>query len=132
LEETMTDFSSLKVLVADDDQLFLDFVKMVLNDLTIRDVVSVGDGADAVRKIIETEQDFDLVVCDYEMPGFSGMDVFRLIRKANIPTKFVMITARDRSEDAETISGGGCENFIAKPVEPKTLRDTLEAILQES
>jgi len=42
-----------------------------------------------------------------------------------------MITARDRSEDAGTISGGGCENFIAKPIEPKTLRDMLEAILQE-
>lgn len=128
----MTDFSGLKVLVADDDPLFLDFVKMVLNDLAIRDVVSVGDGTDAVRKIIETDRDFDLVVCDYQMPGFSGMDVFRLIRKAGIPAKFVMITARDRNEDAETISGGGCENFIAKPIEPTTLRDTLEAILQEN
>ena len=128
----MTDYSGLKVLVADDDSLFLDFVKMVLSDLGIRDVVSVGDGTDAARNIIETEQDFDLVICDYKMPGFSGMDVFRLIRKADIPVKFVMITARDRNEDAETISGGGCENFIAKPIEPQTLRDTLEAILQES
>ena len=42
----MTDFSGLKVLVADDDPLFLDFVKVVLNDLEIRDVVSVGDGTD--------------------------------------------------------------------------------------
>ena len=128
----MTDYSDLNVLVADDDPLFLDFIKIILNNLGIRDVVSVGDGTDAVRKIIETEQNFDLVICDYQMPGFSGMDVFRLIRKAGIPAKFVMITARDRNEDAETISGGGCENFIAKPIEPKTLRDTLEAILQES
>jgi CheY-like chemotaxis protein len=128
----MTDYSDLNVLVADDDPLFLDFIKIILNNLGIRDVVSVGDGTDAVRKIIETEQNFDLVICDYQMPGFSGMDVFRLIRKAGIPAKFVMITTRDRNEDAETISGGGCENFIAKPIEPKTLRDTLEAILQES
>jgi two-component system response regulator CpxR len=74
---------------------------------------------------------FDLLILDIMLPGMSGLDVLKDIRKtSDIPV--IMLTAR--GEDIDRILGleFGADDYIAKPFNPRELLARLKAILRRS
>lgn len=93
-------------------------------DLLVRRLLSRGyavdgasDGFEALRKVADKE--FDLVVLDVMMPGMSGLDVLRSIRRrwsiAELPV--VMATARGGSEEMVEALALGANDYVVKPVD---------------
>lgn len=77
------------------------------------------------------ENDFDLVILDIMLPGMSGIDVLRELRKASdIPV--IMLTAK--GDDVDRILGleFGADDYIAKPFNPRELLARMKAILRRS
>jgi len=104
----------VKVLVVDDNPLILDLLMKGLSQHC--DAHSAADGADALMKIIDEQP--DLVVCDYRMPGIDGRQLYEKLRSRentrNIP--FVFVASRgDIEEKLRPSVGGGVEDFIPKP-----------------
>ena len=71
---------------------------------------------------LEQSQRFDLVLVDWVMPGISGLDVAAEIRKADSPPKVILVSSRDMQnvDHADLV-----DNFLAKPVNPSALFDTI-------
>jgi signal transduction histidine kinase/HPt (histidine-containing phosphotransfer) domain-containing protein len=88
-----------------------------------RNVVPVGSGKEALRRILKTQ--FAIVLLDIRMPEMDGFETAALIRKLRRSrhTPIVFLTAA--ADDAQSISRGyevGAVDYIPKPVDPDILK----------
>ena len=121
----MSDFSA-HVLVVDDDTRLRDLLKQFLLDRGYS-VSTAVDAKDARAKLNLLA--VDIVVLDVMMPGETGTDLLRSLRKStDVPV--LMLTAR--GEPADRIGGleAGADDYLPKPFEPRELILRLEAILR--
>lgn len=86
-------------------------------------------GEDGLRMF--AEQDVDLLILDIMLPGISGLDVLRDVRKTS-DTPVVMLTAR--GDDVDRIIGleFGADDYLAKPFNPRELSARIKAILRRA
>ena len=95
-------------------------------------VAVVSDGKDAVEAV--ERQPFDLVLMDVQMPGMDGLEATARIRGmerttgAHIP--IIAMTAYAMKGDQERCLAAGMDAFVSKPIQPKELFETVEAVLQ--
>lgn len=68
---------------------------------------------------------FDLVLMDMRMPGMSGVDTARALRRAGVPTPIVALTANAFEDDRHTCLAAGMDDFLVKPLSPAALRAAL-------
>jgi diguanylate cyclase (GGDEF)-like protein len=123
----------MKILIAEDDLTS----QRVLEALVLKwghQPVVTGNGQDAWEHL-QSEDGPRLALLDWMMPGGSGLDVCRQIRKSPAPgyTYVIILTARSDSEDAITALEAGADDFVSKPFHPHELRariNTAERILE--
>jgi putative two-component system response regulator len=78
--------------------------------------IQAANGVEA-RKCI-AEQTFDLVLCDVNMPGESGIDLARHIGTTYSDTAIIMVTGVDDSQIADAAIAAGTYGYIIKPFNP--------------
>lgn len=116
------------ILIADDDhelaELLRDFLAREGFDASI-----ANDAESAIRDARAT--DFDAIVLDVMLPGRSGLDVLRELRRESA-TPVLMLTAL--GEDIDRILGLelGADDYIPKPCNPRELAARLRAVLRRS
>jgi len=112
-----------KVLVVDDEDSVLDFLKKFLEEEGCH-VKTARDGEEAIELIEDGE--FDLILLDVKMPGIDGMKVYDYIkrRKAKLAERVVFITGYMKS-----IGGGGEMRVIEKPFDVKYLRHVIQDVV---
>ncbi len=86
------------------------------------------DGFDALEKI--KEQHFSLIISDMMMPGMSGMELLRQVKKENPETAFIMITGFMDVNTAVDSLRIGAYDFITKPFELKNVRYAVDRALE--
>lgn len=102
---------SQKILVVDDDDALREMVGLVLQAAGY-DTVFAADGLEAVAVFSQTQP--DLVLLDLMLPGQSGIEVCREIRKSSgVP--IVMLTAKGDSEDIVVGLEAGADDYVVKP-----------------
>lgn len=102
----------LKILVVDDEQLVCHMLSLVLRRKGYE--VAEADGFDAVRQQMDG-QSFDLVTCDYQMPGTDGIGVLKWLREHHPETGVVMATAIDNLDVVIEAMRLGAYSYILKP-----------------
>jgi putative two-component system response regulator len=100
------------VLVVDDERSVRRFIGEILEMSGFTCLVA-GDGKKARRYL--KEHTFDLVLCDQNMPGESGIDLVRYVREAYPHTAVMMVTAVDDPAIAKTAMEIGSYGYIIKP-----------------
>lgn len=68
---------------------------------------------------------FDLVLMDMRMPGLSGVDTAKALRKAGVSTPIVALTANAFEDDRHACLAAGMDDFLVKPLSPPALRAAL-------
>ena len=76
-------------------------------------VDSCEDGREAMEYLDLAT--YDLVLLDVMLPGMSGWDILRYIRKKNMDTSVLMLTALDSTEDKVKGLDGGADDYLTKP-----------------
>ena len=129
---------AVKILIADDEQECIDFVRDSLAD-TPYEVIAASDGAEALATA--RAQCPQLIILDIQMPKRNGFEVFGELRKdeklSAIPV--IMLTAiaektgMDFSgEDMGEYMGAPPEAYVDKPIEPIVLKQTVRRLLKNS
>ena len=117
-----------KILVIDDDDRIRELVKQYLNDNNF--IVSTAVNAEDAKSQIGRFR-FDLAVLDVMMPGQSGFDLTKEIKKKiNMP--IILLTAKGESENRIKGLELGADDYIGKPFEPKELLLRINNILSKS
>jgi two-component system response regulator YesN len=118
----------LKLLIADDEYLVLDSIKMIVSK-NLKDVNVVGTastGREAIENAISLKP--DVVFMDIHMPGIDGMEAIRQIKKVNNDTIFVIITAYEYFDYAKEALNLGVFEYLLKPINKNKLIETLDNI----
>src|SRR6201993_2552409 len=104
---------TVKLLLAEDNPMVRDLVAKGLEPFC--EVVIAPDGADALLKVIDDPP--DVILCDYNMPGLNGRQLFEKLRgresTRHIP--FLFMASRTDIEERLRPLIDGAEDFIAKP-----------------
>lgn len=109
----------MKALVVDDSMTIRRIVIKALSMVGITETVEATDGTDALQAI--NEQQFDIVLLDWNMPKLSGIDTLRAIRKAGNKTPVIMVTTEaEKSRVIEAIKSGASD-YLIKPFAPDQL-----------
>jgi len=123
-----TEDMSLKVLVADDTLTNRTLTARILEKRG-HVVITVENGAAAVERL--TQEDFDVVVMDIQMPVMSGIEATKIIRGAGSPVRrpdvpIVAVSAYGGTDGQKECLNAGMDVFLSKPVPADTLADTCE------
>jgi CheY-like chemotaxis protein len=121
---------NLRILVAEDN-LVNQRVAALLLGKQGHSVTLACDGAAAL--IALAEQDFDLILMDVQMPGMDGLEATASIRAQEAITgrhiPIIALTAHAMAGDRARFLEGGMDGYIAKPVRPRELFDTIADVL---
>lgn len=116
------------VLVVDDEPSFTEALTVGLRREGF-EVRTAADGRAALAEINEAEP--DLVLLDVMLPGMSGLDVCREIRKqSRVP--LIMVTARAEEIDAVVGLEVGADDYVAKPYRMRELVARMRAVLRRA
>lgn len=127
---TATALSSLRVLVIDDFEEVRDHHRFVLRSLGITDTVDATDGHDAIRILTDPANQFDLILCDLQMPQLDGIETIRALSYLGVHGAVAVLSV----EDEQVMAGAGFLaeahglrfiGTIEKPLTAQKLTDTL-------
>ena len=118
-----------KILIIDDDIAVQILLKRMLEKEGY-EVIAVSNGKDGIEKAIACPP--AMIICDWMMPGLTGIDVCRYIK--NFPelstTFFILLTSLDSIADRVKGLDAGADDFITKPIEKNELTARVRAGLR--
>lgn len=116
-------------LAVDDDPSFLHGLHMMLRLSGFSEIESVGD-VDAAWSLLVDKQ-FDIVVCDWNMDPYDGLELLRRVRADNrtARTPFILVTASLSEEAWRGAIISGATDFIRKPFSLDQLRSAVNLAL---
>ncbi|MDP5254102.1 MULTISPECIES: ATP-binding protein [unclassified Vibrio] len=112
-----TDFSHLKILVAEDNEINQVVIESLLHNLNITTIVIVDDGKQAVEQC--QAEHFDLILMDMQMPVLDGLQATSQIKQlaAYQNTPIIALTANVLETDKQLCLSVGMCDFLTKPLD---------------
>ncbi len=117
------------LLVVDDDSRLRALLARYLGEQG--HIVSTASSAAEARARMRSLA-FDLLVLDVMMPGQSGVDFARALRRESHAIPILMLTARSEAEDRIAGLEAGADDYLPKPFEPRELLLRIAAILRRA
>jgi DNA-binding response OmpR family regulator len=117
------------LLVADDDEDILQLLSVRL-ELAGYEIVQARTGTDALRLALELRP--ALAVLDVMMPGLTGYDVTRELRR-NEGTRampIILVTAKAQASDVAQGMAAGADDYVTKPFDAGDLTERVERLLR--
>jgi DNA-binding response OmpR family regulator len=115
------------VLVVDDEQLIVDFLRTGL-EYEGFEVKTAGDGLSALSAARSLHP--DLVILDRMLPQMEGAEVCRRLREAGLDMPVLMLTAKGELDDRVDGLDAGADDYLVKPFAFKELMARLRAVLR--
>lgn len=114
----------MRALIADDSGVIRSVAIRALADLGFEEVHEAVDGKDGIEMVESFT--YDMIVTDWNMPFFSGLDVIKAARAAGQTCAIVMQTTEaDKSNVMQAIAAG-VNDYILKPFNKEQLSKKLE------
>ena len=106
---------------------------LTLTDRLTREGYAVDSSADGESGLERASSEgFDLVLLDVMLPRLGGFDVLRELRKRNVETPVIMLTARGQVVDKVVGLKLGADDYVTKPFEMVELLARIEAKLRRA
>jgi DNA-binding NarL/FixJ family response regulator len=103
----------IKILLADDHQLFLDGLSALLGQIaSVEIVAAVSDGAQLLEKLKGSEG--DLVIVDLHMPVLGGLETTKIIRQLYPTVKVLGLTMDNEVDSIQDMLEAGASGYILK------------------
>jgi two-component system phosphate regulon response regulator PhoB len=120
-----------KILIVDDEAAIREMVSFALSQAGF----SPEEAADAfqARKRIADETP-DLVLLDWMLPGMTGLELARVLRKNEATRRLPIILLTAKGEEADRVKGleSGADDYITKPFSPRELIARVKAVLRRT
>ena len=119
---------SNKILVVDDSQTVRTLLSFILKSNGF-EVESAINGVDALEKIYKDE--FDLVVCDVNMPKMDGLTLIKVLRLQDIYRELpiIVVSTEESDEDKQKGMEAGANVYLVKPTEPTSLLENIKMLI---
>jgi DNA-binding response OmpR family regulator len=115
----------LRILVVEDDARIADPLAAALRSQ--RHTVDVASTGEHGLELIEGCE-YEVVVLDLMLPGMSGLEVCRTLRRRGTPSKVLIVTARDSIGDKVAALDEGADDYVVKPFDSSELLARVRAL----
>lgn len=112
------------LLVEDEKQLSEALSQILINNKNSVD--AVYDGENGLEYALTGI--YDVIILDIMLPKLNGLEVLKKLRKENISTPILLLTAKDSVDDKVTGLDLGADDYLPKPFDPKELLARIRAI----
>ncbi|MBI4878654.1 MAG: response regulator [Planctomycetes bacterium] len=119
----------MKILIVDDSRAMRMIVMRTLRQAGFADhkLAEAANGAEALKSI-ESEPP-DLVLCDWNMPEMSGIELLGRLRAEGRGVKFGFVTSEGNPEMKTTARDAGALFFVTKPFSVEAFQDALASVI---
>lgn len=122
---------NLHVLIVDDDKDVLLVLEHILLAMGIGHIHQASDGDQALEFFRDANNPVDLVICDWMMPGKSGLVVLKLVRSKYPDLPFLMVTAKGGADDVKAAVEAGVSGYIVKPFMPDDIETKILKLVMD-
>jgi len=125
------DDDSLRILAVEDNPINQRVLAAFLRPIG-GDVIWAGDGQEAIDLLDGSY--FDVVLMDIQMPVMDGLTAARTLRASdsiNVGVPIIAMTANAMLGDRETCLEAGMDDYVSKPIDPKTLYKSIAKLVDE-
>ncbi len=127
-ESTATDnFEEKTILIAEDEDNNFIFLQEVLSPTKVK-IIRAKTGYQAVN-IVKNQPEIALILMDIKMPEMNGYQATSIIKEMNPSLPIIAQTAYAMAEDVIKGKNAGCDDYLAKPIKPELLINTLRHYL---
>lgn len=119
------------ILIVEDESAIREMVTMALERADFA-VVQAGNAAEAEQRLADGLP--DLIVMDWMMPGVSGIELARRLRRDDYTkaVPIIMLTARGEEDDRIRGLDAGADDYVTKPFSPRELIARIRAVLRRA
>jgi CheY-like chemotaxis protein len=120
----------LRVLSVEDEPSNGEIIQIILSSQG-HHVTTVENGQEALDRLIEQGEQFDVVLMDIQMPVMDGLEATRRLRAhpATSHLTIICVSARASGSDGKAGVAAGCDAYITKPYKSRQLIDVLRETL---
>ena len=120
----------IRILLVDDEVRLTELLRLEL-DVEGYDVEVASDGATGLIRA-RSQPEPDLIVLDWNLPDFSGVDICQRIRSSGVTTPILMLTGHDDIADRVKALDAGVDDYLVKPFSIEELMARLRAMQRRS
>ncbi|MEO6685326.1 MAG: response regulator, partial [Dyadobacter sp.] len=114
----------LKILVAEDNLVNQKFIQYVLQKLGYQ-IVIAENGIEVLKRL--SENIYDVILMDIQMPEMDGFEATRMIRKGYGSRPYIIaLTANAMQEDRNNCLLAGMDDYVAKPIKLEVIKEILQ------
>ncbi|MBN2810393.1 MAG: response regulator transcription factor [Spirochaetales bacterium] len=117
----------IKILIADDQELIRDSLKILIQDSVFLVVATAGDGAEALAKAEELRP--DVVLLDIRMPVMDGISCLQRLQVLFPELPVVMLTTYDDDEYIIDSLRYGAKGYLLKDISQKDLKEAIRTVV---
>ncbi len=119
----------MRIFIAEDEKSISGFLKEGLEEEGFAVDVSYN-GREALDMVMANLDEYDIILLDWMMPGFNGIDICRSIRKENKLVPIIFLTAKDTVDDTVFGLESGANDYMKKPFAFEELLARIKVLLR--
>jgi len=116
------------LLLIEDEPFVRKPIKLLLEKLGFN-VIDTGTGQEGIKIYKSKKHKIDIVISDMIMPGMSGVDVFRELKKFDPDVKVIIMSGYSIENEIKQIQKEGLNYYITKPINAKDIKKILDELL---
>lgn len=124
LPEKLPDLSQLSVLITQDDAEALKTLQTILESMAVVNIETARSGGEALKSIFQAENPYDLILCGWNMPGKTGLEVHNTMRTDSRFENaiFILVSSISDGDQVRKAIQQGVNDYIVKPLDENILK----------
>ena len=128
----MVGLEEIRVLIVEDQSEARALMRGMLGEMGITQIFESSDGREAL-KFLDAAFDFiDLIICDWNMPELTGLDLLKQLRTVDQDLAFLMVTSRSDMDSVFAAKSANVTGYIRKPFSPAQLEAKIRIIMHRT
>ncbi len=128
--QTAEPFGSERILVVDDEPMLIRISHRMLEDYGYK-VTGTTSSQEALEKVRENPQQFDLIVTDQTMPGLTGFELTKAVLEIVPHMPIILCSGHSEITSEKSAMDVGIKKYLRKPIEGDELVKTVRMVLNE-
>lgn len=117
----------IRVVIADDDALVREGLRMILEQAGDIEVAATADNGEKAVRLAQAEAP-DVILMDVRMPVLDGIEATRRLIEEGVDTRVIILTTFERDEYVFQALQAGASGFLLKRVEPDQLIESIRVV----
>ena len=116
-----------QILLIDDHKILLEGTQRLLSGLEGYEVTATASSGKQAIELLKS-QDFDIMVTDYQLPDYSGLDIIKVAHAVNTDMKIIVLSMHDDPSVVKELLKANIDSFILKNDAPSSLMQALDKV----